>query len=121
MSKTRKLFVSAGNEWTAFFQNGIQGSDPTAGGHQLAIELDVIGMRICATPSDYLWQAVMWEVYAPQRLGGDEFGYRRNLAVVNDGGRWIFDNSGKPYPFEQQHRYNLRLKRDRFDQKLLHQ
>ena len=121
MSMTKKLFVSVGDEWTAFFQNGTQGSDPTASGHQLAMELGVIGMRICATPSDYLWQAVMWEVYAPQSLGGDEFGYRRNLAVVNDGGRWHFDNTGAPYPFEQQHRYSLRRKRDRFDRSLLHQ
>lgn len=119
-SKTRKLFIGAGSDWTAFFQNGIDGSDPIAGGHQLAKELGVIGMRICVTPEDNLWQAVMWEVYAPPRLGGDEFSHRRALAAANDGGRWIFHSSGAPFPFEQQRRYIAPRKRDRFDRQLLY-
>ncbi len=118
-SKQRKLFVHAGRDWTAFFQNGVQGSDPAAHGHQLAKELDAIGMRVCITPPAYQWQAVIWEVYAPQRLGGDEFGYRRSLAVANDGGKWTFINEGVPFPFERQDRYIASRKRDRLDRQLL--
>jgi hypothetical protein len=118
-SQHRKLFVCAGRDWTAFFQNGIQGSDPAAHGHQLARELDAIGMRVCVTPPAYQWQAVMWEVYAPRRTGGDEFGYRRALAVANDGGKWVFINSGVPFPFERQDRYVAPRKRDRLDRQML--
>jgi hypothetical protein len=118
-SKQRKLFVHAGRDWTAFFQNGVQGSDPAAHGHQLAKELDAIGMRVCITPPAYQWQAVIWEVYAPQRLGGDEFGYRRSLAVANDGGKWTFINEGVPFPFERQARYIASRKRNRLDRQLL--
>lgn len=120
VSKTRKLFISAGADWTAFFQNGIDGSDPTAGGYQLSMELDVIGMRVCVTPEDNLWQAVMWEVYAPPRLGGDEFSHRRALAAANDGGRWTFDSLGEPYQFEQLSRYVAPRKCDRFDRQMLY-
>ena len=121
MSMTKKLFISAGTHWTAFFQNGVYGSDPAAGGRQLSVELDVIGMRICATPLGCRWEAAMWEVYAPQRLGGDDFGNRRALASANDGGRWVFVNEGEPYPFEQRRRYLARRKGDRFDRELLRQ
>lgn len=119
MSKRRKLFVSAGPEWTAFFQSGPDGSDPSAGGRQLSVELGVTGMRVCATPSAYLWQAVIWEVYAPAALGGDSFGVRRTLAAANDGGKWVFEQSGAPFPFERTERYGAVRKRDRFTRDML--
>lgn len=116
---TRKLLVSAGPQWTAFFQNGLQGSDPTAGGNQLSKELGVIGMRVCATPDDNLYPAVMWEVWAPQRLGGNEWGYRRSIAVSSDGGKWVFEESGEPYAFEEPERYAASRKRERFTKEML--
>ena len=35
----------------------------------------------------------------------------RSIAAANDGGRWVFEVFGKPYPFEDQEQYRQRLKR----------
>jgi hypothetical protein len=118
-SMRRKLFVSAGSAWTAFFQSGTLGSDPTAGGSQLSKELDCIGVRVCATPDDDLYPAVMWQVWAPPRLGGDQWHYRRAVTAANDGGKWVFDEDGEPYPFEERERYRAIRKRDRFTKDML--
>jgi hypothetical protein len=118
-SMNHKLFISAGPGWTAFFQNGLLGSDPTAGGCQLSKELDCVGVRVCATPDDDIYPAVMWQVWAPPRLGGNEWHYRRDVGAANDGGRWVFHESGDPYPFEERDRYKALRKRDRFTKDML--
>jgi len=62
----------------------------------------------------------MWDVYAPESLGGcPPLGYRRSVAAANDGGRWTFDESGERYPFEQIERYGARRKRERFTREML--
>ncbi len=76
-------------------------------------------MRVCATPDDDLYPAVMWEVWAPKRMGGNEWGYRRSVAVSNNGGKWVFEESGEPYPFEERGRYATSRKRDRFTRDML--
>lgn len=38
---------------------------------------------------------------------------------MNDDGRWIFDQSGKPYPFEEVAAYWRPRKRDRFTPQML--
>jgi hypothetical protein len=67
-----------------------------------------------------MWPAVMWEVYMPPELGGKPpLGYRRSIAVSNDGGRWTFDDIGEPFAFEQLDRYRSRRLRDRFTPEML--
>jgi hypothetical protein len=118
--KRRKLFVSTCSGWTAFFQSGIQGSDPFPVMSMLAKLLRVTAMRVCVTPDGAMWHAVIWEVYAPPELGGQSpLGNRRSLAAANDGGRWTFDQSGEPYPFERIECYARPRRRDRFTRDLL--
>ena len=38
---------------------------------------------------------------------------------MNDGGRWVFEQSGEPYPFEKLDAYERSRKRDRFTRELL--
>ena len=77
-------------------------------------------MRVCSTPDTAKYPAVIWEVYAPESLGGKPpLSYRRSIAAINDGGRWIFDESGERFPFEQVGRYEERRKRDRFTREML--
>jgi hypothetical protein len=38
---------------------------------------------------------------------------------MNDGGRWCFEQSGVPYPFEEQSAYSRQRKRDRFTRDML--
>ena len=59
-------------------------------------------MRVCATRPGARYPAVVWEVYAPETLEGEpSLGYRRSIAAMNDGGRWVFHEAGKRFPFER--------------------
>ncbi|WP_224372651.1 hypothetical protein [Hyalangium versicolor] len=44
----------------------------------------------------------------------DWLNYLRTLYAMNDGGRWVFGQSGEPFPFENLERYQVRRIRDRF-------
>jgi hypothetical protein len=119
-SKMRRLFIATNSDWVACFQNGIQGSDPFPPMSYLARRMGVTAMRVCCTPESAKYPATMWEVYAPDLLGGHPpLGYRRALDASNDGGRWTFDEFGERYPFEQIERYSAPRKRDRFTREML--
>jgi hypothetical protein len=118
--KRRRLFVATTAGWTACFQSGIDGSDPVPATSHLARLLHVLGMRACSTPPGTQWPATIWEVYAPIELGGiPPLGYRRSVSAANDGGRWSFDQSGEPFPFERLDCYALPRRRGRFTRELL--
>lgn len=77
-------------------------------------------MRVCCTADTAKYPAVIWEVFAPETLGGKPpLCYRRSIAAMNDGGRWVFEESGERFPFEQVARYAERRKRDRFTSEML--
>lgn len=118
--KRRRLFVATRAGWTACFQSGIQGSDPFPAMSMLAQRLGVLAMRVCSTHPSEMWPANIWEVYAPEPLGGEPpLGYRRSIGASNDGGRWTFDESGERFAFERPEFYARRLKRERFTRALL--
>src|SRR5436190_18057383 len=80
----------------------------------------VLSMRVCCTPDTDVYPGTVWEVFAPQSLGGcPPLGYRRSICALNGGGRWIFEEFGDRYPFEQPERYSLRRKRDRFTREMI--
>jgi hypothetical protein len=119
-SKMRRLFVATRSDWVACFQNGIQGSDPFPAMSYLARHMGVLAMRVCCTPEHAKYPAVIWEVYAPEACGGcPPLGYRRVIGALNDGGRWVFEESGGRFRFEEVEHYTLRRKRDRFTRKML--
>jgi hypothetical protein len=118
--KRRVLFLPTTSDWTAFVQSGISGSDPFPAMSYLSGKLGVLAMRVCATANNAKWPAVIWEVYAPPALGGTpQNNYRRSVSVSNDGGRWVFWQSGSPYPFEDTAAYSRGRKRDRFTREML--
>src|SRR6478672_5112577 len=49
-SKMRCLFIQTRSPWVAYFQNGIQGSDPFPVMSYLAEKMGVLAMRVCCTP-----------------------------------------------------------------------
>ena len=119
-SKMRRLFVATPSDWVACFQNGIQGSDPFPAMSYLAGHMGVLAMRVCCTPDDAKYPAVIWEVYAPEVRGGcPPLGYRRFIGASDDGGQWVFEESGERFPFEAVERYTSRRKRDRFTREML--
>jgi hypothetical protein len=100
----RVLFVAARSDWVACFQNGIQGSDSFPAMSHLATRMGVLAMRVCSTPDTAKYPAVIWEMYAPESLGGQPpSGYRRSIAAANDGGRWIFAESGQRFRLSRVH------------------
>jgi len=113
-AKNKRLFMATNCGWVGFFQNGIRGSDPFPTMMSLSQRLGVVAMRVCITQPDARYPSVIWEVYAPENQGGTKYGYRRSIAASNDGGRWVFEESGERYPFEQAERYSAKRKRDRF-------
>ena len=118
---TKEMYLETGFGWTAFFQNGTRGSDPGLPMLQLSKELDVCAMRICVSPPKATYPAVIWAVYDTATNGANKYGYRRSIAAANDGGRWVFESRGEPFPFEESERYSARRKRDRFPSELLWQ
>lgn len=119
-AKQRRLFVATVAGWTAYFQNGIRGSDPFPVMSMLAARMGVLSMRVCATPPSATWAATIWEVYAPENRGGQPpLNYRRSIAAANDGGKWVFEQSGDPFDFEKTELYTRRRKRERFNRQVL--
>jgi hypothetical protein len=79
-------------------------------------------MRVCASANSAKWPSVIWEVYAPESLGGAvPLGDRRSICTANNGGRWVFHESGVPYEFEDVAAYSNRRKKDRFTRQMLDQ
>jgi hypothetical protein len=122
---TRELFVPTASVWVAFFDNGWRGSDAAAPMSYLAQALGCRGLRMTAIPDTMdaapadprsRYGAVVLEVYGPEPTRF--LNYVRTISVVNDGGRWCFDQSGEPFPFERVERYVGR-KQDRFTSEML--
>ena len=59
----------------------------------------------------------MLEVYGPEQTHW--LSVIRSISLVNDGGRWSFDQSGTPFLFEDLDRYAAKRVRDRFTFELL--
>ena len=116
---TKEMFLCTKFGWTVYFANGTRGSDPSLPMMQLSKALGACAMRVCKTPVEATYQAVIWEVYDTAKSGADKFGYRRSIAAANDGGSWVFEQSGTPFPFEDLERYTAPRIRDRFTEDLL--
>lgn len=119
IAKNKTLLLPTQSRWTAFFRNGISGSDPASAMPAMAARLNVVTMRICITADESAFPAVMWEVYEPASDPGKPATTRRSLCAANDGGRWTFVNYGEPFAFEKLERYEDSRIRNRFDAALL--
>ncbi|HLM48501.1 MAG TPA: hypothetical protein VK458_31845 [Myxococcaceae bacterium] len=113
----RELFIPTRSPWTAYVENGWGGTDAASVMGYMAQTLGCRGLRVVAVPHTLRKDkgrhgAVMLEVYGPHQTAF--LNYVRALGASNDGGRWVFDQSGEPFPFEKVERYQARRVRDRF-------
>ncbi|REG29768.1 hypothetical protein ATI61_107464 [Archangium gephyra] len=113
----RDLFIPTRSPWTAYVENGWGGTDAASSMGYMAKTVGCRGMRVVAVPHTYRngqgrYGAVMLEVYGPHQT--DWLNYVRALGASNDGGRWVFDQTGEPFPFEKLEQYQARRVRDRF-------
>lgn len=114
-----ELYLATTFGWTAYFANGCRGSDPFLPMKQLSDAVGTMALRACTSPETALYRAVILEVYDTHKAGADEWGYRRSIAAANDGGKWVFEQSGEPFSFEETQKYTKKRKRDRFTKRML--
>jgi hypothetical protein len=121
VQRERFLFAPTRSRWTAYFDNGHQGTDAVSAVSVLARDLGCRGIRAVATPDENSDRggAVIFELYGPQEE--DFLNYQRTLGVIREGGRWEFWETGSRLPFEKPERYNARNVRDRFTSEMLEQ
>jgi hypothetical protein len=120
----RRLFIPTRSAWTAYVENGWTGTDAASAMSVMARRLSIRCLRVVAVPHTLRkhgggrYGAVMLEVYGPEQPGKIHNTVRA-LGASNDGGRWVFDQSGEPFAFEQVERYQARRVRDRFTFEML--
>ncbi len=103
--------------WTALLSNGPLGTDLGVLPSLAARELGCRGIRAMATGMEAKYPATVLEVYGPDGTG--PLAVERSIAAANDGGRWVFETFGDPYPFEDLSAYTRRSKAARFTADLL--
>jgi hypothetical protein len=113
----RDLFIPTRSSWTAYVENGWGGTDAASVMGYMAEALGCRGMRVVAVPHTLRkdkgrYGAVIFELYGPRQTHW--LNYVRTLYASNDGGHWVFGQSGEPFPFEKVERYQARKVRDRF-------
>jgi len=114
----RELLVQVGEEWTAYFNCWILGTDTFSTVAHLAEAGGWQTLRVACVPNTKKrFGAVMLVIYGPEPT--DWLNRVRLIQLINDGGRWTFDLAGEVQPFEEVEAYGARLKRDRFTPEML--
>jgi hypothetical protein len=119
----RRLFIPTRSAWTAYVSNQWTGTDAASPMSTMARRLSIRCLRVVAVPHTLRgdqgrYGAVMLEVYGPKQPGKISSTVRA-LAASNDGGRWVFDQVGEPFAFEQVEQYQARRVRERFTFEML--
>jgi hypothetical protein len=118
----RYLFIPTRSSWTAYVDNAHRGTYVSGVMRYMARTIGCRGLRVVAVPHTYRkgkgrYGAVMLDVYGPHQTAW--LNYVRALGASNDGGRWVFDEFGEPFPFEQREKYQERRVKDRFTFEML--
>jgi hypothetical protein len=121
IQSNRYLFIPTIGGWTAFFDNGYRGTDPTAIGH-LPELLHRRSVWVVAIPHTHQLTGMPWrgrpgalvmEVYGHEQM--EWLNLIRKIRLVNNAGKWEFELGGKALPFEETGRYQANRVQDRFD------
>lgn len=89
------------DDWTLLLSNGPLGTDVGMIPSLVARELHSRGIRaVCVDDGARPFAARILEVFGPD--GEPPLLVERMIAAANDGGRWVFETSGTPYPFDSE-------------------
>ncbi len=114
----RHALLGLGEDWTAVLTDGPTGTDLGMIPSLVARELKVVALRATATgPSSGRFHAVVLEVFDP--AVEELLRCRRSIAAADDGGRWTFEQFGRPFDFERVTAYSRSRIRDRFTEGML--
>jgi len=116
---TRHLIVQTVGPWTACFDNSQLGGDQASWVGYLSRRLDCEAILATHVPREqYGLPATQFQLLGPS--GDQPLRYVRTISAgIFDEGRWRFDVSGAPQPFEDVAAYSRRLIRDRFTREML--
>jgi hypothetical protein len=119
VERRRYIFIPTRSNWTAFLDNGHQGTDAFSPLSYMAEKLSCEAVRATYDPGirDTSDMAVIWELYGPHLV--DFSNTVRAVFVADDGNGLIFSESGEVQPYEDVGKYSSRLKRDRFTPQML--
>jgi hypothetical protein len=111
----RHLFMPTRTAWTAYVENARWGTDAMSAMRYMTRTLGCRSLRVVAVPHTFRenkgrYGAMALAMYGPHQVHN----YVRAVSALNDGGRWVFDQSGEPFPFEKLEQYQERRVRDRF-------
>ena len=119
----RILLLEAGPSWTAYFDNSINGPDPSSPIGHLSQALKCHGLRIDCQPKIVKnkkimrYGAVIFELFGPEQT--DWLNQVRTIALVGDYNGWTFETGGEPLPFETPEKYKAKRMVDRFTPEML--
>ncbi|MFL5343607.1 MAG: hypothetical protein ACJ8AT_02380 [Hyalangium sp.] len=119
----RYVFIPTRSAWTAYVNSVWTGTDAASPMSYMARRLSIRCLRVVAVPHPLRgdqgrYGAVMLDVFGPEQPGKIH-NYVRAIEVANDGGRWVFEQEGEPFPFEQVDQYQACRVRDRFTFEML--
>ncbi|HEV8427372.1 MAG TPA: hypothetical protein VGQ41_05630 [Pyrinomonadaceae bacterium] len=122
----RILFLSTKGRWTACFDNGAKGGNPSTFVGELSEQMKCRGVTCGCIPNTLTkndrgkrgtWGAVKFTLFAPEQR--EFLNIERSVSVINDVRGWDFKTVGKVQEFEQVDRYAARLIADRFTSEML--
>jgi hypothetical protein len=120
----RELVLSTRSEWTAIFDCGLDGGDPSSSVGHLCETLGTYGLVVCSIPDTTngeenpgRYGALQFEMFGPSAT--DFLNSVRSLSLVNDEGKWRFDAAGTVQDFEDVAAYQSKRIRNRFTLEML--
>ena len=115
----RFLFIPTQTDWTAFFDNGHQGTDAFAPISYLAKEIGCVGVRATDALPGRTQGGTVFELYSPEDT--DWLNVVRSISAAPTDGRWAFSASGTALSFETIEFYAKKRIKDRFNSGILKQ
>lgn len=115
VERRRFLFLPTKSEWTAFFDNGHQGSDVFTPLSFLAenLKCDAVRSTYISENSKKGWPAIIFELYGPEEA--DFLNYKRSISLAFDGKKWSFSDSGEVQYYENTKQYTASSLKERFN------
>ncbi len=113
----RYIWIGTSGNWTAYFDNFVNGSDPLGPISFLGQEIQCRGVTIGHRPQTAKAEGGMsFEIYGPEKT--EWLNLVRSVSAINDGG-WNWHASGAVQAFEETQHYQARRVRDRLTPDLL--
>lgn len=119
VERRRFLFVPTNSDWTAFVDNGHQGTDAFSQISHLALTIGCVGIRATDASPGATQGGTVFEAYGAEAT--DWLNTERAIYAAPNDGRWSFGMSGAAFPFENSAFYERMRIKDRFDSEILKQ